>query len=104
VGFIYHGGPEAEKVTRIARQEIRLESARVPPIPEAFAVVIRSSSQCQNEGQKDDANDDDDLDGGQPEFKFTEKLHAKVVDGNNRYPEDSDEDTGIDSVPVYPKL
>lgn len=100
----YHRGPETKEIAGIARKDVRFESARFFPVPEAFAIVIRSTPQCQNEGQKYDPYNNDDLNRRQPEFKFTEEFHAKVIDGNDGNPENCDENTGVDFVSWYPEL
>ena len=57
------------------------------PIAKSETVMSWSTTQIDNETGKNETDDCDDLDGGEPELAFTEGASAQKVDGD-------DDDTG----------
>jgi hypothetical protein len=81
--------PETVKPASVTLGNVFLESA-------GFRVVL--------EGQKDNADDGYDLEGAEPELKFTKELNTKVVDSADYDEEDQDPYARIDSFRGYPFL
>jgi hypothetical protein len=67
------------------------ERTRVVPVAETSGIAVGATAGSDDEGEKDDADNDDDLDGRQPELELAEELDAtKVVDT-----EDGDDEDGL---------
>lgn len=63
--------------------EVWLESTRVFPITETLPVTIGSAAERENQRQNDEADNDQDFQATEPEFKLPEKFNPEVVDRND---------------------
>lgn len=66
--------------------------------------MVRSTAKGNDQCQDHNTNNDDDLETGQPELKFTEEADTKVVDANNNDEEYGDPYSRIDLVARQPVL
>ena len=108
-----HDGPETEEslhirggrgVTLTHRRPLS-KSTRVVPVPEPTGIAIGTTATGNDETEKNDAEDNDDLERGEPELELAEELDAaKVVDADDGDEEDCDKDTGVDLIAVDPEL
>lgn len=87
--------PETIEFASIAGSNVWPERARILVVLET-SCRSRSSADGQEERQDDDTNNDNDLDGTEPELKFTEELDTEVVDATDEEEKDQNEDSGID--------
>ena len=108
-----HDGPETKESLHIrggrgvtlAHRRPLSKSTRVVPVAEPTGIAIRTTAAGNDETEKNDAEDDDDLEGGEPELELAEELDAaKVVDADDGDEEDCDKDTGVDLIAVDPEL
>ena len=60
--------------------------------------TIWSTSACKDERDHDKSENDEDLEGGQPEFELSKELDTEVVDGDDGNERDRDPDTWVDLV------
>jgi hypothetical protein len=83
-------GPEAEELGLAASEVHELSVERlVAPVAESTAVLVRASSEVDDETEKDEANDGGDLEGGEPEFKL-----SRVLNTGNVNKDGGDQDNG----------
>lgn len=66
--------------------------------------MVGPTTEGKDERENDDTDDDNDLDGGQPELEFPKETNAKVVDTNDADEEDGDPNTRIDAITRQPIL
>lgn len=97
------GCPEAVELAGIARVDVWLEGTRLLVVFESSGGG-RTSTNSEQEGQDDYADDGDDLDGTEPKLEFTKELDAEIVNGANDNEEDRYPDTRIDFFFRFPFL
>lgn len=73
------------------------------PVSESLRVSVGSSS-CDDEGEDDNADNDENLETGQPKLKFTKESDTEVVDAENADEEYGDPNTWVDSISRQPEL
>ena len=97
-----HGGgqssPESQEATSWAGSNVLLERSWLLPVTETLWIAIWSTSACKDERDHDKSENDEDLEGGQPEFEFSKELNTKVVDGDDGNERDRNPDTWVDLV------
>lgn len=98
-----HGGPEGEESASVAVFDVGVEGTGALPVTETFAVVVRTTAQHEDEGEQDDAEDNHDLKGRQPELELAEELDTEVVDADDQNEEYRNPYTGIDLFLGYPE-
>lgn len=98
--------PECEEATlgRRLGSDVGCESTWVAPVSETLWILIWASTAGKNQRNHDETENDDDLDGGQPELKFTKELDTKVVDEDDGDHGDRNEDTRVELFWVGPVL
>lgn len=64
--------------------------------------MIGATTEHEDEGEEDDAQNDNDLERGEPEFEFAEEANPEVVYGYYQDEEYGYPDTCVDSTCVYP--
>ena len=95
-GGVDHDGPETEELAGGARHVHLGKGARVAPVLESGG-GLGATSGGDDDAEEDDADNDKDLDGGEPELKLAKELDAaKVVDAEDSHEEDGNEDTRVD--------
>lgn len=90
--------PESEEATSRSGGDVLLERSWVLPVAEALWILVWSTSACKDERNHDKSENDEDLEGGQPEFELSKELDTEVVDGDNGNQGDCDPDTWVDLV------
>lgn len=103
-GCVDHYRPEAKEATCRPSCVLFLERARVFPVAETLAIAVGTTAEGKDQRQEDDTNDSDDLEGGQPELKFSEELDAEEVDDDNQDKKDRYPYTRIDTLSLDPIL
>lgn len=93
-----HCRPECQELAQRAFGVFGIKSSRVIPVAKPFAVVVRTSTQGEDQRAQDDSNHDHHFERGQPEFHFTKELDAEVVDPDDSHHEDGDPHAGVDIV------
>lgn len=78
----------------VALLNVRSKCSRTLPVFESCR-RSRTSSNSKEEGQEDNANDDYNFNGTEPELKFAKESNTEVVDGDNCDQEYSDENSRI---------
>jgi len=81
-----------------------MKSTRVLPVLKSSGMMIWTPSAHKNQTQENQANDDNDLNGRQPELEFAEEFDTKVVDKNDGNKEHCDESSRIDPGARHPEL
>lgn len=100
-----HDGPEAKELTGSTIHVKSGKSAGVRPVLEAGSLSIGATTAGNDQGEKNYANNDNDLDRGQPKLKLAKELDAtKIVDAEDDDDEDGDEHTRIDLLTGNPVL
>jgi hypothetical protein len=66
--------------------------------------MVGTASQHKDEGEQDQADYDDDLEGGEPKLEFSKEADAKVIDEDDQDQEYRDPDSRIDFVGGQPVL
>jgi hypothetical protein len=66
--------------------------------------MVRATSDSEDEAQKNDTDDGDDFEAGQPELKLSKEANAEVVDDEDCYQEDGNKDTRVDGITAHPEL
>ena len=72
-----------------------MKSARILPVSETGSFLVRTSAAGKDQTKKNQADDDNDFDGGEPEFKFPKESDSEVVDDDDCNQEDGNEDSRI---------
>lgn len=83
-------GPESDELSDCAGHEIRCECAWFFPVAETDSVVGWSSAEVDYDGEDDEADYRDDLDGTEPELAFSEELHGEKVQRGDADPGNDD--------------
>lgn len=73
---IDHDGPKAEELAQGARMVEFSKGTRMVPVSEAWGIAVRTASAGNDQGENNDADDDDDFEGGKPKFQFAEELDS----------------------------
>ena len=95
--------PETVKPASVTLGNVWLECAGFRVVLES-SCIAGSTTNSQDEGQEDDADDGYDLEGAKPELKLAKELDTKVIDSADYDEEDQDPYTRIDSFRGYPFL
>ena len=66
--------------------------------------MVWSSTKSEDEGKQNKADNDNDLDAREPEFKLSKETNSKVVDSYNGDQEDGDENSWVNLVSRHPIL
>lgn len=106
-GGVDHDGPETEELAQgtfgVARGDGK--GTGVGPVLEAEGFAVGATTTSDDEGEENDADNDHDLDGRQPELELSEKLDTtEVIDAEDDDNEDGNEDTWIEFLSRYPFL
>lgn len=105
-GSVDHDGPESQKLASGASAVLLDESSGILPVAETRGLVlVRSTTAGNDQTEENDANDDNDLERRQPEFKLAKELDAtKVVDANNGNEENGNKNSRIHFFRLDPEL
>lgn len=76
------GIPDCEELARIALANIWVKCTWVLPVAEADTVVVGGSAKEDDNADNDEAEDGDDFDGSEPEFRFTVVFDSNEVEND----------------------
>ncbi len=103
-GGVNKSRPETKEATSTATSNVRLHGARISPILEAQTLLSWNAANIDDEGEDEEADNCNDLDGSKNELGFTIDGHSEDVQGQDKHADDGNPCCNIDVSSTIPKL